>query len=221
MSPHPPIPDAIAPTLYWRATLVALLCFSVLPALSQTPTRHVLPRTVPQCSDVTMQASFLVEEKPAQGSGFLVTIHNDRPQAIAIRQPTPLGIHWYAVSGSRLTWRASSGSGGSLVNALRPDGPLFATEQEDPAATQSVTIPAHATYSWSIFSAQAPALRFRPGCEHCNYQGEEQFRAVLAYAYLPGSQQGDSSLLRCGLRSKPVIMPPLPESHLLNNSHRP
>ncbi len=69
----------------------------------------------------------------------------------------------------------------------------------------------HQSYSWSVFSGDTPALRYRPGCQHCTYQGERQFRAVVAYAYLPTGTDADANLLRCGLRSEPVVMPLLPQ----------
>ncbi len=194
-------------------------CFASAPVVSPTAP------TLPQCARVSLQAEYLAEEHPAQGTGFLLTVRNDSDEAIAIADPTPLSVDWYAEVHGRWLWRASSGSGGSLVNALRPLGPLFAYQApagvRPPAAR---LIQAHASYEWTAFARQAPTLRFRPGCEHCQNPGEDHFRAVLSYAYLPradgaptGSVLGlpafDSALLRCGLRSQPVVMPPLADSH--------
>ena len=172
------------------------------------------PRTLVQCSDVTLRAAYLAEEKPGQGSGFYLEIQNNRDPPIKVADPAPLGIDWYAQKGGSWLWRASSGAGGSLVNALAPHGPLFAaTLPPGSALIASVrSIAAHSSYSWSVFTSTMPGLRYRPGCEHCSNPGEDHFRAVLATAYLPPEGM-DPGLLRCGLRSAPVIMPPLPESH--------
>ncbi len=172
-----------------------------------------------QCSDVTLHAAYLAEERRGQGSGFFLQIQNKRNRVIAVPDPVPLSVHWYAAKAGQWLWRSSSGSGGSLVNARRERGPLFAARAPRQAAEPVLrTIAAGSTYSWTIFSSQAPALQYHPGCERCNYQGEEQFRAVLAYAYLPASDQEASSLLNCGLRSNPVVMPPLTDPKKPHNS---
>ena len=171
---------------------------------------------VPQCTDVSLSASYLAEEKPGQGSGFLLTIQNNTNHSIKIADPVPLSIHWYALSAGHWLWRASSGSGGSLVNALHGSGPLFATRASTEA---TLSIPEHKAYTWTTFNTQAPSLAYKPGCEHCTYSHEEQYRAVLAYALLPGAASVEASpLLPCGLRSQPVVMPPLPNSYGFRNS---
>jgi hypothetical protein len=174
---------------------------------------------VAQCRDVTLSAAYLAEEKPGDGPGFYLQIENKRNVPVAIADPTPLSVHWYAWSGGRWLWRASSGEGGSLVNALRPTGPVFAeTPGEDAPRPGMHLIAPHSTYSWSVFTRQTPALRYRPGCQHCTYQGEEQYQAVLAYAYLPTGGDASAPFLRCGLRSQPVVMPPLADSLAIHNS---
>ena len=198
---------------------VALVSLSPLHAAGLPRASHP-PQTVPQCSSVTLRASYLAEEKPGSGAGFLLEIRNGENTPIAVVDPVPLSVHWYAASGGRWLWRASSGSGGSLVNALRENGPVFADQRPaDAPAPVTRTIPPHAAYSWTVFSGDSPVLRYRPGCEHCKYPGEEQFRAVLAYAYLPEEGEHGSKLLRCGLRSEPVVMPPLPDSQKAHNSN--
>jgi len=173
-------------------------------AISQSPIKQ---STVAQCKDVSFHASYLAEEKPGQGPGFLLSVQNNTNYPIEMANPIPLSIHWYAFSAGHWLWRASSGSGGSLVNALQEKGLLFAAHI--PAKT-SLSIPHHKTYTWTSFDAQAPTLMYRPGCEHCTYSHEEQYRAVLAYALLPVTADGQvSRLLSCGLRSTPVVMPPL------------
>ena len=189
----------------------------LLPAAAQSG--HRGSPVVPQCRDVVLTASYLAEEKLGSGPGFYLQIENKRSQPIGIVDPTPLSVHWYARSGGRWLWRASSGEGGSLVNAFREKGPLFAERAPENTAPPKVhTIAPHSTYSWSVFTGEAPALRYRPGCQHCTYRGEEQYQAVLAYAYLPAYEASGSPLLRCGLRSDPVVMPPLADSSTIHNS---
>jgi hypothetical protein len=181
--------------------------------------------TMPQCSDVHLRASYLVEERPGGGPGFLLAIENDRTAGIAIPDPPPLSVHWYAQTGQRWLWRASSGAGGSLVNALREKGPLFA-DPGAPSAAPPVRreIAGHSSYTWTVFAGANPVLRYRPGCQHCTYQGEEQFHAVVAYAYQPSEKavaepnSTAARLLDCGLRSNPVVMPPLPATLDPHNS---
>jgi hypothetical protein len=175
--------------------------------------------TVPQCRDVTLTAAYLAEEKPGQGPGFYLQLKNLRGTPLAIVDPAPLSIHWYARSGARWLWRASSGEGGSLVNAFRENGQVFAEKgaATGPQPTTRIIAP-HTTYSWSVFTAQMPALRYRPGCQHCTYHGEDQYQAVLAYAYLPSRDDSAIPFLRCGLRSDPVVMPPLADSLAIHNS---
>ena len=205
--------------LFSRACCARLLLIALPCLMSQGTVGAALPRSLTnprilvQCSDVTLRAAYLAEEKPGQGPGFYLEIHNDRGTVIDVVDPAPLGIDWYAQKGGAWLWRASSGAGGSLVNALAPRGPMFAATLPPGSAPVSGVrrIAPHSSYSWSVFTSTVPALRYRPGCEHCSNPGEDHFRAVLAIAYLPpeGTQPG---LLRCGLRSAPVVMPPLVES---------
>jgi hypothetical protein len=174
---------------------------------------------VPQCRDVVLTAAYLAEEKPGSGPGFYLQIENRRNEPISIAKPAPLSVHWYARSGGHWLWRASSGEGGSLVNALREKGQVFAEKASaNNAGTDVRTIAPHSTYSWSVFTGQFPDLRYRPGCQHCAYVGEEHYQAVLAYAYLPAAGASARPLLRCGLRSQPVVMPPLTDSLARHNS---
>ena len=200
-----------------RAGVVSLGILALLPMPGRSQVR-----SVPQCPHVTLTADYLAQEQAGQGSGFLLQINNNEAAAIAIPDPLPLSVHWYAEHAGHWLWRASGGSGGSLVNALHEHGPLFAAIQAPgtiPFATR--VIQPHASYSWTVFTGQTPALQFRPGCEHCTYQGEDQFRAVLAYAFIPAARSASSGqipLLPCGLRSAPVVMPPLSSSGNAHNS---
>ena len=217
-----------APVTGLRDRIGSVAAIALLSALAWAPNAHALllpkfnsaAQTVPQCTDVTLHAAYLAEEKPGAGPGFLLEIRNQGKSAVAIADPVPLSVHWYAAAGAgRWLWRASSGSGGSLVNAMREKGALFAFQAPPDAPEPATrTILPHAAYSWAVFSSAVPSLRYRPGCEHCAYPGEQRFRAVLAYAYLPATGAAPKGLLRCGLRSDPVVMPPLPDSQKAHNS---
>lgn len=197
-----------------KVKLASTLFLFVFPCLSSNASgRPHSFSTVPQCTDVHLQAAYLAEEKPGAGSGFLLKIENERDQPVEVPASTPVSVHWYAQSGGRWLWRASSGSGGSLADALQERGPLLTDPGSPSVPSQALrTVPPHSSKEWAVFAADDPALRYRPGCEHCTYQGEEQFRAVIAYAYRPSAWPAETALLRCGLRSNPVIMPPLPRS---------
>jgi hypothetical protein len=192
------------------------------------------PSTVEQCTQVHLQATWLADARPLpgepdarhafaeagggagqgasggfRGPGFLLTVNNDTDRAIEIAQPFPSSVDWYAEgAGGRLLWRASSGGGGALVDALRPGGRLFAATAA--ADAPRLTIEAHSQLQWAEPVAGHAALEFRPGCQRCNNPGDRGFRAVVAYALQPAPGQAAGALLSCGLRSKPVLMPPLP-----------
>ena len=198
--------------------LLALVC-AAMPAVWAGLPHPPAPLTVPQCNGVTLRASYLAEERPGKGSGFLLTLQNNTPTAVTIPQTMPLSIHWYAEDKGHWLWRSSSGDGGMLVDAFRERGRLFAAETSsgsNETVLKTRTIAPGEGYTWSITSSENPALRYRPGCEHCSFADEHEFRAVLAYAYLP--PHAPAGMLHCGLRSAPVTMPPLAETQNLHNS---
>lgn len=169
---------------------------------------------VPLCSSsIRFTASYLAEVRPGAGSGpgFLFRIENHTARAIRLAEPVPSSAHWYARVGSKWLWRASSGSGGSYVNAINERGPVFAyqpeTVSDDP---RYITVPAHGRYEWTAGEQENPALAYQPRCAHCNYPGERDYKAVFAYAYLPPAGQHVENLLSCGLRTNLVDMPPKP-----------
>lgn len=165
---------------------------------------YVLP-----CKDITLSASYLAEAAPGKGPGFLFRIDNHTAHTIRLAQPVPSSAHWYARVGNRWLWRASAGRGGALVNALNEHGPMFAGSPASPSEPLTIlSIPAHGSEQWTQAMLNNPAIAYRPSCPQCNYPGESDYRAVFAYAYLPGPQRDTSELLRCGLRSAPVPMPP-------------
>ncbi len=166
---------------------------------------------IPQCSSVSMAASYLAQVSPHEGPGFLLTISNDTDAPVILIAPVPTSAHWYAQSASgRWLWRASTGAGGGLVDAMKERGPVLA--YRPPAfvgRAVTLTVLAHAHVDWLASIRDNPALRFRPGCERCRNPEDRQYRAVLAYAYLPPPGQPAEGLLSCGLRSNLVVMPPL------------
>lgn len=208
--------DGYSSKVILKISIPSLLLSNLLNQLSAAPAALEKLPTVAQCKDVSLHASYLAEEISGQGAGFLLTIQNNTSHPIEVADPISLSIHWYAFSNRRWLWRASSGSGGSLVNALHERGPLFAAQVPIEA---HLSIPEHGAYTWTTFNAQNPTLSYRPGCEHCNYKQEEQYRVVLAYALLPTVVSSPAStFLPCGLRSQPVVMPPLSNSTRSRNS---
>lgn len=165
---------------------------------------------LPLCSHITLSASYLAEAGPTKGPGFLFVINNDTNKEIRLEKPVPTSAHWYAHVGQRWLWRASSGSGGSLVDANNEKGQVFAYQpSQPPQHPEYITIPPHSSQEWAESMKEHPAIAYRPSCAICNNPGEREYRAVFAYAYVPHPQEHADGLLPCGLRSGPVIMPPL------------
>jgi hypothetical protein len=166
--------------------------------------------TVPLCSrQIVFTASYLAEAKPGEGIGFLFRIQNHTAKPIKLAEPVPSSAHWYARVGNRWLWRASSGQGGSYVDAVNERGPVFAYQPKAPAGNPKyITVAAQGNYEWVEREHENPALEYKPGCAICNYPGEHEYKAVFAYAYLPPVQEDGKDLLACGLRSNLVIMPP-------------
>lgn len=191
----------------YKAILIALTSIAVS---SGSPVTHHPGPYVPLCSHISLTASYLAEAEAGKGPGFLFVIKNDTNKEIRLAQPVPSSTHWYAQVGHKWLWRASSGSGGTLVDAYNEKGEVFAyqpkTTSQDP---EYLSIPAHASHEWAQTMSDHPSLAYRPGCAICNYPGEHEYRAIFAYAYLPPPQEHTEGLLACGLRSKPVVMPPL------------
>ncbi len=164
---------------------------------------------VSQCTGVTLQASYLADVGANSGPGFAFHIENKTSKDIRLAEPVPSSTHWYARVGLRWLWRASAGRGGALVNALIEKGPMFAYQpSKPPEHADYLTVPAHASHDWMVAMRDDPAIDYRPSCAHCNYPGETDYQAIFAYAYLPGPDEQVPDLLRCGLRSAPVPMPP-------------
>lgn len=183
--------------------------FTVLAISSAAGSDQSAGNWVQPCAGITLSASYLLEAAPGEGPGFLFRIDNRTGHAIRLAEPVPSSAHWYARVGNRWLWRASAGRGGALVDALRANGPMFAFRSAAPAENQQfVIVPAHGSRQWSEPMLHNDAIAYRPSCPICNYPGEDEYRAVFAYAWLPGEAQHVPNLLRCGLRSAPVPMPP-------------
>jgi len=201
-------PLPILVLLFWSAG-----CFPA--GRQRRPGPYVMP-----CAGVTLQASYLADVGTNGGPGFAFHIENRTGKEIRLEQPVPSSAHWYARVGQRWMWRASAGRGGALVNALSEKGPMFAYQPATPPEhAEYLTVAAHGAQDWTVSMRDDPAIRYRPSCAHCNYPGETDYQAVFAYAYLPNPEEQAPELLRCGLRSAPVPMPPValrgdaPETH--------
>lgn len=165
---------------------------------------------VAQCAGVSLKASYIAEAGVDAGPGFNFHIDNGTAKDIRLEMPVPSSAHWYARVGMRWLWRASAGRGGALVNALIEKGPMFAYRPATPPEhPEYLTVPAHGSQEWTVPMRDNPAIQYRPSCARCNYPGETQYQAVFAYAYLPNPEEHAPELLRCGLRSAPVPMPPV------------
>jgi hypothetical protein len=198
-----------------RPLRVALLPAVLLCSVLTVAAARSHPRSyVPLCSrSIVFTASYLAELQHGSGPGYLFRIENQTSRPIRLAEPVPSSAHWYARVGNKWLWRASSGSGGSYVNAINERGPVFAYRPAGPSADPHyITVPAHGKYQWSAGERENPALAYQPRCAHCNYPGEREYKAVFAYAYLPPTAQRVKNLLPCGLRTNLVDMPPTPET---------
>jgi hypothetical protein len=198
-----------------KAIFVAAITALTVMAVStgRAVTHHPGPY-VPLCSHIVLSANYLAEAEPGKGPGFVFVIKNDTNKDIRLAEPVPSSAHWYAHVGEKWLWRASSGSGGSFVDAYNEKGEVFAYQPKDPPQhPEYMTVPAHGSHEWTETVHDHPAIAYRPSCAICNYPGEREYRAVFAYAYVPHPQEHTDGLLACGLRSTPVVMPPLAVSH--------
>jgi hypothetical protein len=184
-----------------------LLAQTLSLSLAYSQTTHS-SRSVPICSGVTLSANYLASVDSDRSPGFRFTLSNKTDRAISLAEPIPSSSHWYARSHGRWLWRASSGAGGSLLNAVNEHGRVIVYDTAALAGDpEVVTVAPHQSRVWIASQQQNPVLAYTPGCAQCSYPGERQYQVVFAYAYLAG-QQGPNGLLSCGLRSVPVPMPP-------------
>lgn len=194
-----------------RSLMLWLAALLIAGELSAT-TLPVRGATVPLCGGVSLSASYLAEAGTDGSPGFQFVLANHTGEPIRLAEPVPSSSHWYALSGGRWLWRASNGTGGSLLNALNEHGRVFAYSgsRGDPPQ-KSILVQPHRTRTWIEDERENPVLAYNPGCPRCSYPGERDYRVVFAYAYLPGASAGSREWLRCGLRSEPVPMPPKPK----------
>jgi hypothetical protein len=191
------------------AILAALAVNAGPPALVSATSvpRRPGPYVMP-CVGVTLSASYLADVS-GHGPGFLFSIQNRTLRTIRLADPVPSSAHWYAHVGNRWMWRASAGWGGALVNAENSRGLMFAYQPSRPPAHPAyLIVPAHGSRQWTEAMRGHPSIAYQPGCPMCRYAGETEYQAVFAYAYLPAAAEHAPNLLRCGLRSSPVPMPP-------------
>jgi hypothetical protein len=169
------------------------------------------PVSVPVCHGVTLSARYLAEIGPEKAPGFQFSLKNDTAREIRLAEPVPSSSHWYARTHGRWLWRASNGAGGSLLDATNERSPLVVYKPAAGVPEQSFTVKPHQTREWVESELENPVLAYQPGCPICSYPGEREYQVVFAYAYLSGEKQAKGvGLLACGLRSKPVPMPPKP-----------
>jgi hypothetical protein len=165
-------------------------------------------RSVPVCSGVTLSASYLSAVARDHAPGFRFTLVNNTAHDIRLAEPIPSSSHWYARVGDRWLWRASSGAGGSFLDAGNERGQLIAfAPQREKADGGFLILPAHQSKQWVESQVENPVLEYKPGCKLCSHPGEHEYEVVLAYAYRTSAGQ-PADVLSCGLRSNPVPMPP-------------
>ena len=163
-------------------------------------------RSVPVCSGVSLSANYLTAVTAGQTPGFRFTLVNNTADDIRLAEPIPSSSHWYARVGDRWLWRASSGAGGSFLDAGNERGQLIAFAPQREKAGFLV-LPAHQSKQWVESQVENPVLEYKPSCKLCSHPGEHEYEVVFAYAYRASEGQ-PADLLSCGLRSNPVPMPP-------------
>ena len=163
------------------------------------------------CSRISLSASYLAELKPGAGPTYHFRLSNETERPIVLARPVPSSAHWFTRDGEHWYWRASAGGGGSLVDAMAPNGKMFVYRATQPLApSQILKVAAHSVVEWEEGARENPALEFKPSCSICDHPSDRDFRAIFAYAYLPLPADKSLGLLPCGIRSSPVDVPPLP-----------
>jgi hypothetical protein len=203
------------PVRIWFTALSLVVLLLLVHPVSWAAAANKATPSVPPCRGVTLSASYLAELGHGQGPGFQFSLVNNTAHEVKVREPVPSSAHWYALSKvqnqDRWLWRASSGAGGSLVDATNERGPLAAYQSPEGGVLRgSFSVKPHESRQWLESEAENPVLEYKPGCPICSYPGERQYRVVFAYAYLPADKENREGLLSCGLRSSPVPMPPKP-----------
>jgi hypothetical protein len=191
--------------LFFRLLAVAFLFAS--PGLGTPAKRPVL--SVPLCPNVSLSAGYLSATGPKNVPGFQFLLKNNTAREIRLAEPFPSSSHWYALTQGKWLWRASNGAGGSLLDAANEHGRLVVYKSPPASVPEmSFTVKPHQARQWIESELENPVLAYKPGCPICSYPGEREYRVVFAYAYLPEDRQSEDGFLACGIRSKPVPMPP-------------
>jgi hypothetical protein len=165
---------------------------------------------VPPCARISLTASYLAELKPGTGPTYHFRLSNETEHAIVLARPVPSSAHWFTRDGEHWYWRSSAGGGGSLVDAMAPNGKMFVYRATQALASDKILkVAPHSTMEWEEGAKDNPALEFKPSCSICNHPSDREFRAIFAYAYLPLPQDKTLGLLPCGIRSSPVDVPPI------------
>ena len=167
--------------------------------------------SVPACKGVQFSASYLSTTYPYKAPAFQFTVKNDTNQEIRFEEPMPSSSHWYALEQGRWLWRASNGAGGSLVDATDERKGLIVYQPSYPRIPgKFFSVKPHQVSQWIESEVENPVLAYNPRCPICSYPGERVYQVVFAYAYLPDEQQKAAGFVTCGVRTKPVPMPPKP-----------
>jgi hypothetical protein len=198
-------------TRIWAVSLsiISALLLGTLPAGLAAPRPQL--SSVPACKGITFSASFLADT--GEGSGFQFTLANNTEREIRLMEPVPSSAHWYALTHGRWLWRASNGAGGGLFDPMNERGRLVIFKVPlERTSWKSFTVQPHQSRMWVESEQENPVLEYKPGCPLCSYPEEYEYHVIFAYAYLPEDKQDRVGLLACGIRSKPVPMPPKPHA---------
>jgi hypothetical protein len=130
---------------------------AIVALLSAAVAGNAAVRSVPICAGITLSASYLAAVGNDQAPGFQFTLKNDTAHEIKLAEPVPSSSHWYARTDGRWMWRASSGSGGSLLDAGNPRGRVMVYPAS--AGEASVfTVPPHQSKQWTSTQQENPVL---------------------------------------------------------------
>jgi hypothetical protein len=198
-------------TLFPRACNFSfqLLFLPLLLCVTASAGRRNSGPSVAACPQVALTAQYLTEVTPGSGPGFHFVLNNHTSKSIKLAIPVPSSAHWFAQEKGRWLWRASNGAGGSLVNADSAKGQMFAYQPPASAADPTyMSVAARGSSEWDESVRENPVLLFKPGCHLCNHPDDRLYRVVFAYAYLPRLDERTDGLLRCGIRSNFVDVPP-------------
>src|ERR1700761_7610390 len=137
----------ILPAPAFRFLLLASFCLCSGLADSSVSTKPV--RSIPICSGVSLSANYLASVGPEQVPGFRFVLVNRTGREIRLAQPVPSSSHWYALAHGRWLWRASNGSGGSLLDAGNEHGRVVVYAPTAGDEIKVLTVLPHQSTEWS------------------------------------------------------------------------